>query len=127
MAELVDAARSARAVPRRFRGQHQRPSFTNCWARRDAAAGTAPAKPVQPEAQGTHTYRIVFEPHAELFRHANEPLLLIRELKHLGELKSECNTSKLPDLSRLDPEAAYLYFVFHLTTKAAQIRRGRGF
>jgi two-component system, chemotaxis family, sensor kinase CheA len=55
-----------------------------------------------------------------LFRHANEPLLLIRELKHLGELETECDTSKLPDLAHLDAEAAYLSFVFQLTTTAPE-------
>ncbi len=121
LAELVDAARNSRALAAGF-GANVISELQELLGTPDvAAAGTAPAKAAaQEEAQHTHSYRIVFEPHRELFRHANEPLLLIRELKHLGELRVECDTSKLPDLAHLDPEAAYLSFVFHLTTKASQ-------
>ena len=61
-------------------------------------------------------YRVSFRPFAELFRHANEPLLLIRELKRLGELITSCNDSRLPQLTALDPEEAYLAWIFELTT-----------
>lgn len=54
------------------------------------------------------SYRVKFKPHAELFRHANEPLLLIRELKRLGDVSVSCDTSRLPPLSSLEPEDAYL-------------------
>ncbi len=119
LAELVDAVRNGRTVPAGY-GDSTIAELQELLGMPEAAAGTAPATATQTEAQGLRTYRIVFEPHRELFRHANEPLLLIRELKHLGELKTECDTSKLPDLSHLDPEAAYLSFVFHLTTEAPQ-------
>jgi two-component system, chemotaxis family, sensor kinase CheA len=117
LAELVDAARSSRAVPSGF-GDSLVSEINELLGTPEGAGG--PVKAVQAEAQGTRTYKIVFEPHRELFRHANEPLLLIREMKHLGDLKIECNTSKLPKLAHLDPEAAYLSFVFHLTTNASR-------
>jgi two-component system chemotaxis sensor kinase CheA len=117
LAELVDAARSSRAVPSGF-GDSVMSELHELLGTPETPAGSAPAKAHREAVERTHTYRIVFEPHRELFRHANEPLLLIRELKHLGKLQVECDTSKLPDLTHLDAEAAYLFFVFHLTTKA---------
>ncbi len=118
LAELVDAARSSRALPSGFGDSVIMELHELLGTPEEAAAGTAPAKTAQED--GERSYRIVFEPHAELFRHANEPLLLIRELKHLGELRVECDLSKLPDLFHLDAEAAYLSFVFHLTTNASE-------
>lgn len=120
LAELVDAARFSRALPADFGAGVISELHELLGAPDEEPAVTAPAKAAQEEAQHPRTFRIVFEPHRELFRHANEPLLLIRELKHLGELQVECDTSKLPDLTHLDAEAAYLSFVFHLTTKAAE-------
>jgi two-component system, chemotaxis family, sensor kinase CheA len=117
LAELVDGARGSRDVPAGY-GDGVITEINELLGTPDTAAHTAPAKAPREDAERTHSYRIVFEPHPELFRHANEPLLLIRELKHLGELKVECDTSKLPDLSHLDPESAYLSFIFYLTTKA---------
>jgi two-component system chemotaxis sensor kinase CheA len=120
LAELVDAARSSRTLPAGYGAGVISELHELLGAPDEAPAGTAPAKAAQEEVERSRTFRIVFEPHRELFRHANEPLLLIRELKHLGELQVECDTSKLPDLAHLDAEAAYLSFVFHLTTKAAE-------
>lgn len=75
----------------------------------DSAAEDVPAG-------ATTTWRIVFRPHAELFRHANDPLLLVRELKRLGTLRVVCDASALPALSSLEPEESYLAWTFHLTT-----------
>ncbi len=59
-------------------------------------------------------YHIKFAPKAELFKHANEPLLIIRELKSLGELKSIANLDRLPPLSKMDGEEAYIAWDFIL-------------
>ncbi len=117
LAELVEAARTGRDVPPGF-GAGVAAEMQDLFAGSQAVA-PAPPKADRPEPEGAmQTYRIVFEPHRELFRHANEPLLLIRELKRLGELSVECISSALPDLARLDPEDAYLSFIFELRTKA---------
>jgi two-component system chemotaxis sensor kinase CheA len=58
-----------------------------------------------PPAQARH--RIRFAPHSDLFQKANEPLLLIRELRSLGTTEVSLDASKLPPLETLDPEAAY--------------------
>ena len=65
---------------------------------------------------GPSRFQISFKPHAELFRHANEPLLLVRELKTLGDLTVTCDLSGLPPLRSLEPEDAYLSWTFELST-----------
>lgn len=61
-------------------------------------------------------YRIAFEPEANLFRNANEPLLLFRELAELGTLETVGDISRLPPLGEMDPESAYLTWVLYLET-----------
>lgn len=63
-------------------------------------------------------YHIKFAPKAELFKHANEPLLIIRELKSLGELKSIANLDHLPPLSKMDGEEAYIAWDFILESNS---------
>ncbi|CAL4869670.1 Chemotaxis protein CheA (plasmid) [Asticcacaulis sp. MM231] len=60
--------------------------------------------------------RICFTPKAELLRHANEPLLLIRELRSLGALEVLCNADRIPALDAIEIEDIYLSWVFSLTT-----------
>lgn len=57
---------------------------------------------------GPVTYKIRFEPEKDLFRFANEPLLLLRELCSLGEATVTANASAVPSLEELDPELSYL-------------------
>lgn len=54
------------------------------------------------------TYRITFRPNAELFRHANEPLYLLRELKTLGALVVDCDLSRLPSFETFNADDSYL-------------------
>lgn len=68
--------------------------------------------------EGANVFRIRFQPHADLFRHANEPLLLIRELKDLGELDVYVEHVQLPMLSTLDPESSYFHWEMVLRTEA---------
>lgn len=65
-------------------------------------------------------YRIDFTPHTEMLQKANEPLLLIRQLRKLGGLSVEVDSSRLPVLTSLDPEAAYLRWTFILETGVPQ-------
>ena len=71
-------------------------------------------------AKATVDYRISFSPHAELFRHANEPLLLIKELERFGTLHTFCDTSKLPSLAAMEPEDAYFSWTFELSTSRSK-------
>ena len=123
LAELVDAARAGRDVPADFSAEvasELQELLTGVQERAAAPAPVEAARPDQdPEEDAIRNYRIVFEPHRELFRHANEPLLIIRELKRLGELSVECSLANLPSLASLDPEDAYLSFTFNLCTNAS--------
>lgn len=62
------------------------------------------------------SYRIEFRPHTKLFQHGNDPLLLIRELKRLGDAEVNCDFSRLPNLTSLEPEDSYLSWSILLST-----------
>ena len=47
------------------------------------------------------------------------PLLLLRELRELGELRIELDTAAIPPLGEIDPERCYLAWDMVLTTAAA--------
>jgi two-component system, chemotaxis family, sensor kinase CheA len=61
-----------------------------------------------PPAQSAQLWEIVFTPNAELYAKANESALLLRELRRLGPTEVTLDSSRLPALSELDPEGAYL-------------------
>jgi len=65
-------------------------------------------------------YRIVFVPRTDMLQKANEPLLLVRQMKRLGKLTVEADLSRLPDLFVMQPEEAYLSWTFLLETAAPQ-------
>jgi two-component system chemotaxis sensor kinase CheA len=62
------------------------------------------------------TYRIEFKPRAEMLRRANEPLLIVRQLKELGSLQATADISGLPCFDELEPDGAYLAWTFELET-----------
>jgi two-component system chemotaxis sensor kinase CheA len=85
---------------------------------RPAAAAPAPAPapaPAAPPAPAMRTWIIRLTPKTALYAKANETALLLRELGRLGEAEVEIDTSQLPDLADLDPEAAYLTWTVTLT------------
>jgi two-component system, chemotaxis family, sensor kinase CheA len=119
LAELVAAAQSGKALSHDFgvdvsHNLKARLGETSSLT----AAPIAPLQIVNPE-DITKTYTICFTPKPDLLRHANEPLLLIRELKTLGELVTVCDISRLPDLKHIDLEDCYLSWRFTLTTARA--------
>jgi two-component system chemotaxis sensor kinase CheA len=62
------------------------------------------AAPLGPEPD----WVITFRPLSELYRKANEPAVLLRELARLGKLEVQMDTGALPGLAALEPETAYL-------------------
>ncbi len=66
------------------------------------------------------TYRVRFEPKPGFYARANEPLVLLRELTRLGEMRTTCDMSRLPTLAELDPEGAYLAWDVTLETDASE-------
>ncbi|MCM5557969.1 chemotaxis protein CheA [Pleomorphomonas sp. JP5] len=83
-----------------------------------AAPSAATCVPTQ-AASEDRTYRIVFRPNAELFRHANEPLYLIRELKTLGSLAIDCDLARLPPFEAFSPEDSYLGWTMTLRSSSS--------
>ena len=88
-----------------------------------AAAPTPAPEPVVAQAAEAlpenRRYHIAFAPRADMFKRANEPLLLIRELGGLGMIMVEADQSDLPGLDDIDPDAAYLRWTIELETPAS--------
>lgn len=61
-------------------------------------------------------FQIRFSPDPSLFERANEPLLLIRELKRLGSLSTTVDISKLPELEEIEPDGSYFTWDLELET-----------
>jgi two-component system, chemotaxis family, sensor kinase CheA len=86
--------------------------------------GDATAKPKResvgaPVASPTG-WRIKFEPVPDLLRLRNEPARMFAELARLGELRTQANTSALPLLDAMDPEACYLSWDLELNGRVAR-------
>ncbi len=62
-------------------------------------------------------FRIEFTPKPAMYRHANEPLLIVRELGQLGDLEANVDVRRLPTLAEMEPEDAYFSWVFELRTE----------
>jgi two-component system, chemotaxis family, sensor kinase CheA len=89
----------------------------------DVVSKPVPTQPVteiseseetESQSQQLFKYDISFAPKAELFKHANEPLLLVREMKTLGEVTAVPDLAKLPPLTAMDSEEAYIAWTFSL-------------
>jgi two-component system, chemotaxis family, sensor kinase CheA len=82
-----------------------------------AAPGKPARSPDQPVAVARPSrYRVLFVPRAGLFKSANEPLLIIRQLMRIGSVRVEADLSRLPGLADLDAEEAYLAWTLHVET-----------
>ncbi|HEY2662655.1 MAG TPA: chemotaxis protein CheA [Caulobacteraceae bacterium] len=65
-------------------------------------------------------WTVTFRPKTELYRNANDPLLLLRELERLGPISVVIDEASLPLLQDLEPEAAYLAFTVTLDAPVQQ-------
>jgi two-component system chemotaxis sensor kinase CheA len=63
-------------------------------------------------------WQIHFRPGPDLLRRGANPLLLFRELRQLGTLRVEADTSSIPPLSDMDPQRCYLAWHMVLATAA---------
>jgi two-component system chemotaxis sensor kinase CheA len=70
-------------------------------------AAAAPAAVAKAEA-APEGWQIGFAPAPGLFMSGNDPLRILRELEHLGQLKVAARTDRLPDFAQMDPLEAYL-------------------
>jgi two-component system chemotaxis sensor kinase CheA len=89
------------------------------------AEPAAAAAPPSPAASGSTAgpaadWRIRFRPGPDVLLNGTNPLLLIRELRQLGELGVTVDTAALPPLSQLDAERCYLAWDMVLRTAAGR-------
>jgi two-component system chemotaxis sensor kinase CheA len=75
---------------------------------------------VAAEGSGPRSFEIAFSPNADMLKNGSDPLLLIRQLRQLGELDLSANCERLPDLTSLRPEIAYLSWSGTLRTDATR-------
>jgi two-component system, chemotaxis family, sensor kinase CheA len=65
-------------------------------------------------------WHIRFSPGPDLMRRGTNPLLLLRELKQLGNLRTTASMAAIPPINELDPERCYISWDLVLTTAAAR-------
>ncbi len=71
----------------------------------------------QPEKKTEKTtYRIRFRPDLEIFSSGTNPVLLINELRDLGECDVTVHTEDIPLLGDINPELCYAYWDISLST-----------
>ena len=69
----------------------------------------------------TRSWKIEFRPRRELYAKANDCLLLLRELRRLGDCQVELDQKDLPLLDDLDAEEAYLAWTVVLHTDRSEV------
>jgi two-component system chemotaxis sensor kinase CheA len=80
------------------------------------AAPSAETEDVQTTAETMVTYRVCFKPHSDLFMNGTNPILLLNELRDLGECSVTAHTDNIPVLEDLNPEALYIFWNVVITT-----------
>jgi two-component system chemotaxis sensor kinase CheA len=85
------------------------------------ATSQPPQEPAgSPEAAAERVWRIRFAPGAEMMRYGADPVLLLRELGHLGRLTVTASTAAIPPLAELEPQRCYVRWEMTLTTTAPE-------
>ncbi|PJI44526.1 chemotaxis protein CheA [Ferrovibrio sp.] len=74
------------------------------------------AAPVAPAKAPLLKYVVKFEPRDALYQRANEPLILIRELRELGGFLAKADAEAVPSLDQIQPEGAYIKWEFEIET-----------
>jgi two-component system, chemotaxis family, sensor kinase CheA len=64
------------------------------------------------------TYRIRFIPEVNILRQGGDPLLLLEELRKLGECRIVAQTCNIPPLEDLEPDRCHIFWDIVLTTNA---------
>lgn len=67
---------------------------------------------------GKNVYQIKFAPLAELYDTGNDPVMLLRNLKTLGEMAVVVDASQIPPFDALSPEVSHLSWQITLETSA---------
>jgi two-component system chemotaxis sensor kinase CheA len=83
----------------------------------EASAAESNPSESKAEIEPSVTYRIRFHPHRDIFSNGTNPILLLNELRELGEANIVAQTEAIPLLKDYDPEACYTYWDIILTTR----------
>jgi len=68
------------------------------------------------------TYEIAFTPQPEMLKNGTDPLLLIRQLRQLGELELQASSEQLPDLASLHPDTPYIAWTGTLRSASSKMQ-----
>ena len=125
--ELVDLTLSAKDIIRSMLEDPNGTENTSKCEAEDIVAGlkgmltrSTPALEPEPDTprETMVTYRIGLRPHRDIFKRGTNPLLLLNELRSLGECRVVALLDDIPELDALDPEECYASFDIVLSTDA---------
>ncbi|MGM0424844.1 MAG: chemotaxis protein CheW [Thermodesulfobacteriota bacterium] len=74
----------------------------------------------QPQQREKRVYRIRFRPDPDIFATGTDPLLLLDELRDLGECHVIAHSEDIPELQNLDPERCHVWWDIILSTEAGK-------
>lgn len=133
LSDLVQFSRAGEAIPDGF-GNDCRHALERLIGQDGAEEEAAPADfddldfvPVMVDAMGDdddmHSYEISFTPQPDMLKNGTDPLLLIRQLRQLGELELTANAGRLPDIAAMKPDIPYVAWTGTLrsTSPKAQV------
>ena len=72
---------------------------------------------------GMRSYEISFTPQPDMLRNGTDPLLLIRQLRQMGDLELQANSDGLPALASMQPDTPYIAWTatLHSASLKAQV------
>jgi two-component system chemotaxis sensor kinase CheA len=133
LSDLVQFSRAGEAIPDGF-GNDCRHALERLIGQDGAEEEAAPADfddldfvPVMVDAMvdddDMHSYEISFTPQPDMLKNGTDPLLLIRQLRQLGELELTANAGRLPDIAAMKPDIPYVAWTGTLrsTSSKAQV------
>lgn len=133
LSDLVQFSRAGEAIPDGF-GNDCRHALERLIGQDGAEEEAAPADfddldfvPVMVDAMvdddDMHSYEISFTPQPDMLKNGTDPLLLIRQLRQLGELELTANAGRLPDIAAMKPDIPYVAWTGTLrsTSPKAQV------
>ncbi len=118
---LIEAAKSNAPTDESVVGLLSQ-QLDTCQTTPSASPAAAQLGPMKTDQRGRRTsFLISWVPPRNLFRRGLDPVQTMRELERIGTLaKVKLDSSRLPDITSLDPEECYLAWVFDLVTTKDQ-------
>lgn len=92
------------------------PKMTSLVKPKEAAPAASPPPPVSSKKR----WMVFFKPYRSLYEKANEPVLILRQLAKLGDMKVTCTTDLILPLDNFDPEDTALNWTVELETEATE-------